>query len=108
MLATAPELAILKDVGPAAEIGPIVAVGVLGLLLIGKFVIIPLANIVFGHQRQLAGVGNPASEADRKKIEHLEAEVQELKDRLNEQAILLDDRRSVMAKQEEFENRLKS
>jgi len=33
------------------------------------------------------------SEADRRKIERLEAELQELKDRLNEQAILIDDQR---------------
>jgi hypothetical protein len=82
-------------VGQTIELAPAIAVAVLGLLLIGKFVIIPIVNIVFGHQRQLAGVESPAVEVDRSKVERLEAEVQELRDRLNEQAILIDDRRKL-------------
>ena len=80
---------------------------VIGLVVLGKFVVLPLANIVFGHQRQLAGIDQgTSSDTDRKKIEKLESEIQELKDRLNEQAILIDDRRQLAPQSDEVQSRL--
>lgn len=80
--------------GAAAEIVPVVAIIVTGFVLLGKFVFLPAVHIMFGGRGpQPATLQSTESEADRRKIERLESELQELKDRLNEQAILIDDQR---------------
>ncbi|MCC7229353.1 MAG: hypothetical protein IT203_03100 [Fimbriimonadaceae bacterium] len=80
--------------GAAAEIVPVVAIIVTGFVLLGKFVFLPAVHIMFGGRGPQPGMmQSTESEADRRKIERLEAELQELKDRLNEQAILIDDQR---------------
>ncbi len=75
------------------EIAQIVAVAFLGVFAIGKWIFHPMLNNLIAYRRDLAGIGTPDQEKERKTIEHLESEIQVLKDRINEQEILLDDRR---------------